>query len=285
MRHLALLPKKWNEYLWNYFIVGLGSIICGVGINAFMVPHHMLSGGIGGIAIINYFLFNWPIGIQIALMNLPLFVIAYRLLDREYVIGAIYGMAVFAVSIDITAFLANYHLVEDIILSALYGGVIFGIGSGLTFRVNGSAGGLDIVSAIIKKYYSFNMGIVGFAFNIIIMLVAAFLFGAPPALYTLLSMYISAIVTDKVIEGFNHKKTVMIISMHSNAISSAILSEMGRGVTFLQGEGAYSKQNMRVILVVVTLTQIAKVKQIVQRVDPRAFMIIQDAVEVAGKGF
>ena len=125
-------------------------------------------------------------------------------------------------------------------LSAIYGGVISGIGSGLTFRVNGSAGGLDIVSAIIKKYYAFNMGIVGFSINIFIMLVAGLFFGAKPALYTLLSMYITANVTDKFIEGFNRKKTVMIISAHNHAISGAILSEMGRGVTFLQGEGAYS---------------------------------------------
>ena len=273
------------DKFYRYFFVGLGSIICGAGINAFLVPHHMLSGGISGIAMIFYFLFDWSLGMMIAIGNVPLFYAAYRLLDREYVIGALFGMAIFSASVDATSFLSQLNLVDDILLAAIFGGVIAGLGSGIIFRVGGSSGGTDIVAAIVKKYYSLNIGVVVFSINLVIMSVAAFLFGLKPAMYTLISMYIGSSVTDKVIEGFNRKKTIFIISDLSEAIAAAILKEVGRGVTFIKGEGAYTHQDKKVIFVVVTLIQISRIKFIVQKVDPQAFMIVQDAAEVAGRGF
>ncbi|MDF2500332.1 MAG: hypothetical protein K0Q77_1046 [Anaerosporomusa subterranea] len=274
-----------QQKIWRYALVGLGSIICGAGINAFLVPHHMLSGGISGVAMIFYFLFNWPIGLLSAIGNIPLFYAAYKLLDREYVIGALYGMIIFSISIDATRFLSELNLVDDIILAAVYGGTISGIGSGLIFRVGGSSGGTDIIGTIVKKYYSYNIGFVSFSINLAIMTVAAFLFGMKPAMYTLISMFISSSVIDKVIEGFNRKKTILIVSDLSEELAAAILNEVGRGVTFLKGEGAYTRNDKKVIFVVVTLTQIARIKFIVEKVDPRAFMIVQDAAEVMGRGF
>lgn len=274
-----------QQRISRYALVGLGCIICGAGINAFLVPHHMLSGGISGIAMIFYFLFNWPIGLLSAIGNIPLFYAAYKLLDREYVIGALYGMIIFSISIDATRFLSELNLVDDIILAAVYGGIISGIGSGLIFRVGGSSGGTDIIGTIVKKYYSYNIGFVSFSINLAIMTVAAFLFGMKPAMYTLISMFISSSVIDKVIEGFNRKKTILIVSDLSEEIAAAILNEVGRGVTFLKGEGAYTRNDKKVVFVVVTLTQIARIKFIVEKVDPRAFMIVQDAAEVMGRGF
>ncbi|KYZ76300.1 hypothetical protein AXX12_07635 [Anaerosporomusa subterranea] len=274
-----------QQKIWRYALVGLGSIICGAGINAFLVPHHMLSGGISGVAMIFYFLFNWPIGLLVAIGNIPVFYLGYKLLDREFLIGALYGLAVFSLSIDATRFLANMNLVDDIILAAVFGGVISGIGSGIIFRVGGSTGGTDIIAVIVKKYYSYNIGFVSFSINLVVMAVAAFLFGLKPAMYTLISMFIGSSVTDKVIEGFNRKKTILIISDLSEEIAAAILNEIGRGVTFLKGEGAYTRNDKKVVFVVVTLTQIARIKFIVEKVDPNAFMIVQDAAEVMGRGF
>lgn len=274
-----------QQKFWRYAMVGLGSIIGGSAVNAFLVPHHMLSGGVSGVAMILYFLFDWPLGVMIIIGNIPLFYAAYKFLDREYVIGAFYGLIIFSVSIDATRFLTKLNLVDDIILASVYGGVISGIGSGIIFRVGGSAGGTDIIAAIVKKYYSYNIGMVVFSINLLIMSVAAVLFGLKPAMYTLITMFIGSSVTDKVIEGFNRKKTIMIISDVSDDIAAAILKEVGRGVTYLKGEGAYTRNDKKVIFVVVTLTQIARIKFIVEKVDPRAFMIVQDAAEVMGKGF
>lgn len=271
----------WKQYL----TVGLGSLIAAMGINAFLVPHHFLSGGVSGIAMIMYFSFGWPIGLLIALLNIPLFFVAYKYLDREYVVGALFGLVVFASAVDATRFLSTMNIIDEPLLASICGGVIGGIGAGMIFRVNGSGGGTDIVAAIMKKYYSMNMGATGFAVNSAVVLLGAFLFGLKPAIYTLISMYINASVTDTVIEGFNRKKTVTIISDYSDDIAAAILQEIGRGVTFLQGRGAFTQQDKRVVFVVVTLTQIAKIKFIVERVDSRAFMIVQDAAEVLGRGF
>jgi uncharacterized membrane-anchored protein YitT (DUF2179 family) len=266
-------------------MVAAGSFISGVAINTFLIPHHLFSGGVSGIAMILYFLFNWPIGVQIAVLNIPIFYMAYRLLDRDYVICGLFGMVIFSVATDATRFLANINMVDDTLLAAIYGGVISGIGSGMIFRANGSAGGTDTIATIVKKYYSLNVGLVGFSINVFLMLVAAALFGVKPAMYTLLSFFVGSRVTDAVIEGLNRKKTVLIISEMNTEIAEAILDEVGRGATFLEGTGAFTGDSKRVLFVVVTLTQIAKIKFIVEKTDPHAFMIVQDAAEVLGHGF
>ena len=269
----------------RYVMVALGSFISGVGINAFLIPHQLFSGGVSGVAMILYFLFAWPIGVQIIILNIPIFYAAYRLLDKDYVICGIFGMLIFSLATDATRFLTEIHLVDDTLLAAIYGGVISGIGAGLIFRVGGSAGGVDVIATIVKKYYSLNVGLVGFLINIFLMLVAAALFGVKPAMYTLLSFFVGSRVTDAVIEGLNRKKTILIISDKNDEIAEAILDEVGRGATFLDGTGAYTGKDKKVLLIVVTLTQIAKIKFIAEKTDPHAFMIVQDAAEVLGHGF
>lgn len=271
--------------IYQYLSVGVGCLLSAVAINSFLVPHHLLSGGVSGIAIILYYLFNFPIGMQILVMNIPLFYAAYRLLGKEYTLKTLYGTALFSFFVDATGYLANFTVVDDPILSAITGGIVTGIGSGLIFKANGSGGGLDIVSSIIKKYYSMNVGAASFALNCMIMLVAAILFGIKLAILTLISMFIAANITDNVVEGINRKKTVYIVSYKTDEILKLILKEVGRGATILRGEGAFTRQDKQVIFVVVTLTQIGQIKLLVQESDPNAFMIVQDAVEVMGRGF
>ncbi|MHC1759784.1 MAG: YitT family protein [Negativicutes bacterium] len=276
---------QWKKHVWRYSMVAAGSLISGMAINTFLIPHQLFSGGVSGVAMILYFLFGWPIGVQIIVLNIPIFYAAYRLLDRDYVICGVFGMLIFSVATDATRCLSTIHLVDDTLLAAIYGGVISGIGSGLIFRAGGSSGGTDTIATIIKKYYSLNVGLVGFSINVFLMLVAAVLFGVKPAMYTLLSFFVGSRVTDAVIEGLNRKKTVMIISDRNDEIAEAIMDEVGRGATFLEGTGAFTGQDKKVLFVVVTLTQIAKIKFIVEKTDPHAFMIVQDAAEVLGHGF
>lgn len=274
-----------KQKFFQYLVVAFGCVLSGIAINLFFVPHLLLSGGVSGIAIIFYYLFGLPIGLQIFLLNVPLLYMAYRLLGKSYTIITIYGTILFAFTIDALKFLSPHTPLSDPLLAAITGGIISGIGSGLIFRVNGSAGGLDIVAAIVKKYYSFNFGFVGFSFNVFIMLIAATLFGLTPAILTLISMFIGANITDKVVEGINRKKTVFIVSYKSDEIAQTILEEVGRGATLLSGKGAFTRQNKQVIFVVVSLTQISQIKALVQEADPQAFMIVQDAAEVMGRGF
>lgn len=269
----------------RYVILALACLISASSINLFLVPHQLLSGGIGGIAIILYYLFGLPIGSMILLMNIPLLFTAYRLLGKAYTVDVIFGTVFFSVAIDATMSLNGIPIVDDALLAAIYGGVFTGIGYGIVFRFNGSTGGFDIVAAIIKKYYSLNMGAVNFSLNCIIMLLAAGLFGTKLAMLTLISMFVTAKLTDKVVAGFNNKKTVMIISSKSEQIADEIIKEVGRGVTLLKGEGAFTHQHKNIIFVVVNLTQIGKIKIIAGLLDPMSFMIVQDANEVMGRGF
>ncbi len=276
---------EWRQVAERYAITTLGGLICGVSINAFYVPHYMLSGGIAGIAMILHYLLAWPIGLQMAILNIPLFYAAYRFMDKAYFFCALYGMLIFTAAVDATSFLTARPAVDDTMLAAIFGGLVSGIGSGLVFRVNGSLGGTDIVAMLVKKYFAYNVGHVTLGINGVLMAVAAFLFGFKPAMFTLIAMYVGAMTIDKVIAGFNTKKTVLIVSDCSEQIAAAIMKEVGRGVTFIKGQGAFTREDKKVVFVVVSLTQMAKIKPIVDATDPHALMIVQDAVEVLGHGF
>ena len=263
----------------------LGCFISSCSINLFLLPNHLLSGGLTGIGMIVYFLTELPVGAQVLAYNVPLLAAALKLLGRKYFVGVLFGTVMFSVCLDSVHFLRAYAPVPDPMLAAIFGGVFNGIGYGIIFRNGGSSGGLDIVAAIVKKYYAVHMGAVIFAFNCVIMAVSAFMFGVMPAMYTLISMFMSATLTDKVVAGLNHRKVVILISDETERIAEAIIRGVGRGVTFLEGEGAFTHQEKRVLFVVVTLTQVALVKRVADHYDPQAFMIVLDANEVMGRGF
>lgn len=263
-----------------------GCLIAACSINLFVIPSHMLTGGVTGIAIIFYFIGDLPVGLQTLAYNIPLLIASYKLMGKKYTVDVIFGTVVFALLLDATKFLNAYApKLDDLILASIYGGVFNGIGYGIVFRMNGSTGGFDIIGAIIRKYYSMSIGSVIFAFNCMVVVVAGFLFGIAPAMFTLICMYVNSQVTDKVIAGLNRKKAVMIISKKSKEISDGIMNELGRGVTFLHGQGAFSGDEREIVMVVVSLTQIAKLKIIAHAIDRNAFMIIMSAGEVMGRGF
>ena len=178
MIQLRLLEHR----LLRYAGITAGCLIASSSINLFLVPSHLLTGGATGIAMIVYYLTHLPIGAQTFAYNIPLLMAAWRLLGRGYTFDVIIGTAIFSFCLDITRPLNAYAPVNDYMLAAIFGGVFNGIGYGIVFRMNGSTGGFDIVGAIAKKFYSFNMGGVIFGFNCLVMLAAAFMFGVAPAM-------------------------------------------------------------------------------------------------------
>lgn len=281
MLHIHVLKHKMLRYLG----IIAGCAIASSSINLFLVPSHLLTGGATGIAIIFYYLFSLPIGVQTLVYNIPLLFASYRLLGKKYTVDVVLGTVIFSCCLDFTRFLNAYAPLDDLMLAAIFGGVFNGIGYGLVFRMNGSTGGFDIIGAIVKKYWSFHMGGAIFFFNCLIMCAAGFLFGAAPAMFTLISMYVNSHVTDKVIAGFNKRKAVLIVSDNAKKIAEDIMQNIHRGVTFLHGQGAYTERERNIVFVVVSLTQVAKVKLIAHNADPNAFMIIMSANEVLGRGF
>ena len=264
----------------------IGCLIASSSINLFAVPNQFLTGGIAGIGLIVYYLTEIPVGVQTFLYNIPLLIASYKLLGKNYTIDVIIGTIIFSFCLDATKFLNAYSpQLNETLLAAIFGGIFNGIGYGIVFRMNGSTGGYDIIGAIIRKFYSMNVGSVIFCFNCMTVIAGAFIFGVETAMLTLICMFLNSQLTDKVIAGLNGSKAVLIISDKSKEISEEILGEIGRGVTFLHGEGAYSGNDREVILVVVSLTQLGKLKILVHTNDRNAFMIVMAASEVMGRGF
>lgn len=282
MKHISELA---NTHIWRYFKILIGSLIAGLGYSTFIIPAKLLASGLSGIAVIVYYLIDLPIGLQLIVYNIPIVYLAYRVFGKLYAVDTIIGTVMLSIAIDATSFIGTYHIVEDPILNSVFGGVLVGIGCGIVFRANSNGGGFDVLGAVIKKYYSLDLGTVVFGFNLIIILVGIVLFNVSIGLYTLINMYIVGEITNKVVAGFNRKKLIIIVSPFAELMAGSIMQYLGRGVTFMHGEGAYSRKDRKVIFVVVSLTQVSKIKLIASAIDPTAFMIITDTSEVTGHGF
>lgn len=280
---LTSMLTKWNPL--KYLGIMAGCFVAASSINLFVVPSSLLTGGVTGIAIIFYFLAGLPIGVQTLAYNVPLLIASYKLLGKKYTLDVVIGTLMFSFALDATKFLAAYTPTQDLMLASIYGGIFNGIGYGIVFRMNGSTGGFDILGAIFKKYYSLDIGSVIFGFNCLIVAVAGVLFNMNSAMFTLICMYLTSQMTNKVIDGINQRKAILIVSDKAKDIADGIIADIGRGVTFLNGEGAYTGDPKKIVMVVVSMTQIAKIKIVVNTVDRNAFMLILSASEVQGRGF
>ena len=279
------MKNNLNSIFYRYLMVTIGCVIIGIAFNTFYLTNNLLSGGISGVAVIAYYLFGLPVGIVSIILNIPLFILAYKSMDKEYIVGALYGMLAFSFCVDFFHFLSETVIVHDKLLSCIAGGALYGIGAALMYRVGGSGGGMDIVGAIIQKYYSISINNCNFVFNILLLFVGSFLFGIEPVLYTLLTMFVMNKTCNAFVIGFDFKKNIIIISDNPEPIAEAIIKVVGRGVTYLHGEGAFTHRQRDILFVVAKLTQTAKIRSIVRDIDPNAFMIIHDVNDVFGRGF
>lgn len=274
-----------KEITTKIFFIVVGNLLCSLAFNLFFVPNGLLSGGVGGIAIMTQYLTEIPAGIIVFLINLPIFVVGVRMIDKKFITYAFISMFVFSTWLTITRNFSQYFVIEDILLGAIFGAILNGLGMGLMFRNGTCQGGLDVVAAILKRKLNVNIGTGLMMVNTVIITLSSLLFGSKPAMYTLISMYIGYQILDKVQTGFNVQKNVVIVSDKSKELSSAIIQEMHRGVTFLKGQGGYTHEDKNIIYCILTSREIAKLKEIVNRVDPKAFFTITDVVEVKGRGF
>ena len=270
----------------RYFQIILGCFIVCMGFNLFLIQAHLLTGGLSGVALIIYYLTGIPVGMQNIVYNLPIIYLAYRVFGRLYAVDTILGTVLLSVIWDATAFLQSaVHITGDTMLNAIFGGVLAGIGFGLIFRSNANTGGLDVVGAVVKKFWSIDVGTVIFVLNFVIVLGSSFIFSLEEALYTLVSIYVTAELTNRVAAGLNREKSIMIVSPRAQEICNDILANVHRGVTIIEGKGGFAREQKEILFVVVRLTQVSRVKTIVDHYDRQAFMIVSNTSEVSGKGF
>lgn len=269
-------------------VVGVivGCFIYSLGVNLFLTNAKLVSGGVTGIALILQYASNIPSGITVFILNIPLFLISYKFLSKRFTLYTAIGMVSISLSLIITKPLSSLIQVNDILLYCIYGGVLCGIGMGLVFYRNGSTGGLDIITMVIRKKYSnFEIGKLNFSFNLIIVAIAAIIFGLPQALYTLISMFIQGTILDRVLNGFTSKKLLLILTEKENEIINYVMNDLHRGITSIMAEGEYTHSKKKMLYVAITSSQFISLKNKILRIDPKAFITIIDASEVKGKGF
>lgn len=263
----------------------LGTFIYAVAVNIFLTPHKLIAGGVTGVAIIIEYITAIPSGIFVFLINIPLFIMGIKTLDKEFGIFSMIGMSSMSLFLVLTKNISSIYMIDDILLSTLCGGIICGVGMGIVFRSRASEGGTDIISVIIKKKYGIKISTVTFIINIFIVFMGTFIGSVEIAIYTMISMYLKSVAMDKIIEGLDKKKLIFVVTNDPQKVKEVILEKLGRGVTILQGEGAYTGENKKVIYSVMSTSQLARGRELIRKIDSRAVITIMDVAEVEGKGF
>lgn len=278
------MNQKWLFHLKNIVLIVLGSTIFSAGINFFAIPSKLAEGGFTGIALLLHYLFNWSPGIVIWILNIPLLFIGYKVFGKRTFIYTVIGINAVSLMLEVTN-RWSFTPPDDKLLCALYTGVLVGIGLGLIFRVGGTTGGVDIIARLVHKYWGWSIGRTMFLFDFAVILGSVFLIGLNLAMYTLVAVFVGARVVDFVVEGVSRGKAVTIISSNPRLIAKEITQKMGRGVTILNGRGGYTGNEKEVVYVVVPPGELTKLKFIVDKIDPYAFVVVHDTREIMGEGF
>ena len=273
--------KQILTIFWNLLLIFTGSVICAVAIKGILVPKQFLAGGVTGLALLSHYVFpSLPIGFLYFLLNIPLFIIGWMFVGKRFFWFSLAGMLIFSAVI-----FWPYPVfpVEDMILNAMAAGIISGIGSGIILRSLGSAGGLDILSIILFKRFSLRPGTTVMTFHAVLLFIALFRLPTELVLYTLIYFFINSYFVNLVVIGFSQRKAIMIISSRWEEISQQIMEKLQRGVTVVQGYGGYSGQQLHILYSVITLTELSRFKEMIRNVDPGAFVVVTDTLEVMGK--
>lgn len=279
--------KRVRQTLWSYLLLTLACGVYAVSFNWCYSPSRIGFGGITGVGQIVNALLPWaPIGVVVILLNVPLFLLGWRLLGGHLLVSSLYAMALSSVLIDLLAAWHTFDPMEPM-LAAIFGGVLLGLALGVVFLQGATTGGTDLCARLLKlKLTWLPVGRLLLAVDLLVIVATAVTFHSlDSALYGLVSLYISTIVMDGVLYGTDKAKVAYIISDRSQDIAQAITRELERGVTVLHGEGAWSGAEKRVLLCAFKQRQIVPLKQRVKEIDPDAFLIVCDAREVLGDGF
>jgi len=281
--------KKFWQSTSDYILIVAGALVQAVGLRLFLVPAELASGGISGISqLINHFT-GWPIGLMVFIGNVPLFILGWRQLGgRRFAVRTLVAVAAYSFFADGLLWLPFFPqagITNDLVLNSLYGAVAMGVGYGLVYRGQGTSGGSDILARILHRWRGVTMTQSYLLTDTVVILAAGFVFGWQKALYAIITLYVSGLVVDTTMEGTGTVMTALIVSNQSEIVSQRILMEMERGVTILEGAGAYTNEARPVLYCVVTRSEVQQLKTIVHEADPAAFMVIGVAHEALGEGF
>lgn len=278
--------KNLKKQAVSVLFITLGAAVHALAFNWCYSPNSIAFGGITGVAQIINALLPWaPVGVLAIVLNIPLFLLGWKLIGGKLLVGTLYAMLASSVFIDLLS-LFQWQPMEPV-LACIFGGVLLGVSLGLVFQQGATTGGTDLMARLLKlKLAWLPMGRLVLAIDLAVIVATAIVFGSlESALYGLVGLYISSIVMDGMLYGTDSAKVAYIISDRDGEIAAAIVHDLDRGLTFLQGEGGYSGETKRVIMCAIKQRQIVQLKRLVKELDPTAFVIVCDAHEVLGDGF
>ncbi len=278
---------QFQKQLVSFLVITLASAVYALGFVWCYEPNDIAFGGITGIAqIINHLLPVAPVGVTVIILNIPLFLLGWKLLGGKMLLGSLYAMFISSVFIDLFTPLWDWQPMEPF-LATIFGGLTMGLSLGLIFQQGSTTGGTDLAARLLKlKLAWLPMGKLLMAVDLVVIVLVALAFRAlDTMLYGLVALYISSIAMDGVLYGLDNAKVAYIISDHNEEISRSIVEDLDRGVTVLHGQGAYTGTDKKVLLCAFKQREIASIKNLVKEIDPAAFLIVCPAHEVLGEGF
>jgi uncharacterized membrane-anchored protein YitT (DUF2179 family) len=279
--HLQRNLNLGRKYRIAYEIAGLtlGCFLFAFGTNQFLAPVELLAGGLGGVCVIFYHVFGWPMGIQYFLYNIPLLVLGYIHIGKKFIFYTIFSVIISSFFFDWIPIHAIWT--KDTLLCAIFGAIISGIGAALILRLGGSVGGIDILSRVVAKYYNISIGRVGLIFSASIVVISAFLFDFQSAMYTILSFFVGTQTYDTIL-NIAQRNTVMIITNYGDNVSAELNQKFHRGVTSWNAMGVYSHTDRTVLLCVIVNGEWAELLRVVKRIDTDAFVIALPTQKIFG---
>lgn len=287
VKKTTLSPRllKTLRLIQDYSMITIGALIVAANVPLFLVPNNVISTGVTGIGMLAHYLWRWPIGLVTLLINIPLIFAGIRWGGGwRFFTRTIYAVLILTIGIDLLSRVLPPIQTEPL-LYTLFGGLLDGVGIGLVLRGSGTTGGTDIIAQLLSRYHNIPFGNVFIMTNSAILLAAMLIVGIVPVLYALIVNYVSGKVVDTVQEGVGYARAALIMSQHSQEISQAIFTQLGRGVTVLEARGGYTQKPQPTLYVVVTRSQVTLLKRLISEIDPRAFVVVSEAHEVLGEGF
>ncbi|MGQ9801121.1 MAG: YitT family protein [Candidatus Saccharicenans sp.] len=283
------LPQReaHKKIVKNLLYVLVGSAIMALGYSLFLIPFHLVPGGVSGISIILNYLFKLPVGLIIIGLNIPVLLLSYRYLGRKYVLTTLAGMGISSLLIDLfNEIIRLPRGTENPLLASIYGGLLLGLGLGLVFRGQASTGGSDVIGLILNKYTGLTVGISIMLTDFVIISASGLVFRNLEApLYGYIVLFISSKVIDLVLEGWSFSKLVIITSSQTERIADFIINQLDRSGSALRSRSLFLNREGEIIITVIHRKQLAELKSFIKKTDPQAFVIINDTYEVLGKGF
>lgn len=279
--------KKILNTFKEAFLLALGCFLIAIALNLFFDPFNIAPGGISGLSIVISSVTNLSLSFLSLLFNIPLFLIACKILNKNDMIKTLAGVTLLTLCLKLTSSLSNLTVTNDLLLATISGSILLGVGLGIIFRINGTTGGTDLIGLLVNKFLPFisSAVLMGIADFIVVVLSGIISKEIEIALYSALSVYLIVKVTDFIVIGFNYSKSFMIISDNTVEISNAIINNLGRGATLLKATGAYTNNEKNVVLVVISKRQVVTLKKLIKSIDPNAFIIVSEVHEALGEGF